>query len=372
MIYFDHAATSPLHPEINRLYTGLLKDQFANSESTYDLGMKVSSNLEKSRAMLAQALGVKANDILFTSGASESNSMAIKSIAWAHQHKGKHIISTNSEHSSVSSSLAILQEHFDFEVSFLPVNSEGSITVNQVKEALRDDTILVSIMAINNEVGSINPIHEIGQLLKTHQAIYHVDAVQALGKMKLDFSVIDLCSLSAHKLGGLKGSGVLVKKHHIPLIPLISGGAQEFGERGGTSNALVHTLFYKTFKLFSEGSQDKVHFINQYLREELSQIENVVIHSVEGASPYILSFSCLGYTSELLANALNLKGIYVSYRSTCHNRDKVGSTTLKAMGKSEEELKSVLRLSFDHTNTIQEAQTFIKELKGILKQYGSR
>lgn len=372
MIYFDHAATSPLNPVIKALYCQLLDEHFANSESTYDLGTQVSNNLEKSRARLADTFQLKAQDIIFTSGASESNNMAIKSIAWAYQHQGKHIISTNVEHSSVTNALLQLEAQFGFEVTFLPVNDQGSITLEQVKAAVRPDTILVSVMAINNEVGSINPIQAIGDYLKTQRILFHVDGVQALGKMTFDFEVIDCASFSAHKIGGLKGSGLFIKKHHLKCVPLISGGAQEFSLRGGTSNALAHTLFYKTLSLFNQADHQNVTNINAYLRSELGQLKQVEIHSPGNASPYILSFSVLGLTSELIANALNQKGIYVSYRSTCHNRDKVGSVTLKAMGKSEAALSSVIRCSFAPSNTLAEAHEFIRQLKGIIQQYGSR
>lgn len=372
MIYFDHAATSPLHPEVYETYTQLLKSQFANSESSYDIGVKVSSNLEKSRAYIAGLLKVKTDDILFTSGASESNSMAIKSLAWAYQSKGKHLITTSIEHSSVLNAFQQLEEFFGFDVTYLPVDQYGQITLQQVKSALRNETILVSIGAINNEVGTIQPIQEIADHLFEKKVLFHVDGVQALGKIQFDHTKIDAISYSAHKIGGLKGSGLLVLKSHLKLVPLINGGSQEYSKRGGTSNALVHTLFYKTLKLTLDHPSDTVKDIYQYLRDELNQIDEVVIHSPENGSPYILSFSVLGFASEMLANALNQKGIYISYRSTCHNRDSKGSYVLKALNKSEAEMSSVLRLSFSFSNTKVEAERFVKELKGVIKQYGSR
>lgn len=372
MIYFDHAATSPLQPEVYETYTQLLKTQFANSESSYDIGVKVSSNLEKSRAYIAGLLKVKTEDVLFTSGASESNSMAIKSLAWAYQSKGKHLITTSIEHSSVLNAFQQLEEFFGFEVTYLPVDEYGQITLNQLISALRDDTILVSIGVINNEVGTIQPVEEIAKVLFEKKILFHVDAVQALGKHQFDLSKIDAISFSAHKIGGLKGSGLLVLKSHLKLVPLINGGSQEYSKRGGTSNALVHTLFYKTLKLSLGNSNAGVEAINHYLREKLNQLDNVMIHSPKNGSPFILSFSVLGFTSEMLANALNQKGIYISYRSTCHNRDSKGSYVLKAMNKTEAEMSSVLRLSFSSSNTMAEAETFINELKGVIKHYGSR
>lgn len=372
MIYFDHAATSPLNQQVLETYTKLLSSSFANSESTYDLGTQVSLNLQKARAHCASFFGVKEKDILFTSGASESNNMAIKSIALAYQEKGKHIISTNVEHSSVLGALKQLEELFGFDITYLPVNQQGSITTQQVLDALREDTILVSVMAVNNEVGSINPVNQIAKSLKKHPALFHVDGVQAVNKIDLNYADFDLCSVSAHKLGGLKGSGILIKKEHLKFEPLISGGAQEFHQRGGTVDALTQIMFYKTLKLNLEQDSQSVKQINQYLRQELDQIHQVVIHSPKNASDYILSFSVLGLTSEMMANALAAQQIYVSYRSTCHNRDAVGSIVLKAMGVSDDCLSSVLRLSFSHTNTLSEAKQFIESLKGIIQQYGTR
>lgn len=372
MIYFDHAATSPLNNELYEQYTKLLKDHFANSESLYDLGVKVSQNLEKSRALTAGLLGVKPQDIIFTSGASESNSSAIKSLAWAHQSKGKHLITTQIEHSSILNAMKQLEEVFGFEVTYLSVNNEGKITLEDVRNALKEDTILVSIGAVNNEVGSIQPVNDIAQLLFKRKVLFHVDAVQALGKIDLNYASFDAVSLSAHKLGGLKGSGILILKSHLEMIPLIDGGSQEASKRGGTSNALVHTLFYKTLKNILENKNNEVKKINEFLRSEIHKLNNTVIHSPVDGSEYILSFSVLGYTSEMLANALNQQGIYVSYRSTCHNRDATGSYVLSSMNKNEQEMSSVLRLSFNHTNTLKEAQEFIQLLKGVIRSYDSR
>ena len=372
MIYFDHAATSPLRSEVYETYVKHLKTQFANSESSYDLGQAVSTHLEKSRALTAGLLGVKAEDIIFTSGASESNSMAIKSLAWANKNKGKHIITTNIEHASILNATHQLETVFDFDITYLPVNKDGMISLQQVQEAITKETILVSIQAVNNEVGSIQPIQEIGEFLFKEKILFHVDAVQALSKFPLDLKLVDAASFSAHKIGGLKGSGILMLKSHHDIVPLINGGSQEFSKRGGTSNALVHTLFYKTLKLALADKSETVKEINRYLRQELKQIENVVIHSPKQGSPYILSFSVCGFTSEMLANALNQRQIYVSYRSTCHNRDAQGSPVLRNMGKSEAEMESVLRLSFDETNTLKEAEIFIQTLKGVINQYGSR
>lgn len=369
MIYFDHAATSNIHPEVLKTYKTLLDTHFANSESNYQLGSKVSKNLEKCRDFLSETLGCKKQDLIFTSGASEANSLAIKGIALANRDKGKHLITTQIEHASVLNSFEQLEKEFGFDVTYLPVNDKGVISVSDLKNSLRPDTILVSIMYVNNEVGSINPIEEIKTVVSNSKAYLHVDMVQALSKCPINLEGIDAASFSAHKIGGVKGSGLLYKKAHIACLPLINGGSQEYGLRGGTLDALSHTVFYKTLRLSLE-QKDTVKEINHYLREEISQLPFSVIHSPIEASPYILSFSLTNLTSELMANALAEKEIYVSYRSTCHNKDAKGSHVLAAMGKSEKERASVLRLSFDHSNTLEEAKTFIKVLKGVIEQYG--
>lgn len=373
MLYLDHAATSPLDGTIAQLYTQLNQTQFANSESSYDLGQVIHQQLEKSRSILADFFGVRKQDILFTSGASESNSMALKGIALALKEKGNHIITTKIEHRSILNACSQLEQIFGFDVTYLDVDQNGMIDLDTLKQALTDKTVLVSIMHVNNEIGAINPIETIGKIIKQHsKAIFHSDIVQSVGKYPIDFNYLDCASISAHKLGGLKGSGLLIKKHHIPLLPLINGGQQEFGLRGGTIDANRCILFAKTIKQAAERyaqSKTEVHQLKKLFIKQLEQFDGVNVHCKEPASDYILSFSWQGYSSEMIFNVLQAKQIYVSYRSTCHSKEKQPSHVLSSIGCSQSEMESVIRISWDYSLNQAMIDQFLSALKGVI-QYG--
>ena len=374
MIYVDYASTTPTSSEVLKSYTQVLERFYANSESLHTLGVEVYQVMEKSRQQTASLLRVKPNEVIFTSGASEANSMAIKGICFQYQNKGKHIITSKIEHSSVINAFKQLEEVFGFEVTYLDVNENGVVDVEQLKNSLRNDTILCSIMYVNNEVGSIQPIAEIKKLIRKYTNCFlHVDCVQALGKLPIDLQDIDLATFSAHKVFGLKGSGILVKKQHVQLLPLINGGQQEMGIRGGTANACTHIMFAKTLRLALE--QQAKHYtyvkgLNTFLRDELAKIDGVVINSPFDGSPFILSFSCLNLPSEVHMNALNDKGIYVSAQSTCGSKSHSYSYVLQAMGIKNERLHGVIRLSLSHLNTMEEMQTIVKIVKENVEKYG--
>ena len=248
-VYFDNASTTNIHPEVLKSYISLLQKYYVNSESIYNEGIEINSMMEKARRAIAVLLEVQASDVIFTSGSSESNTSAIKGVCFANKNK-KHIITTNVEHSSILNCCRQMEEVFGYRVTYLPVDSTGKVSLKQVKDAVDEDTAIVSIMYVNNESGAVNPINEISEYVKkkTH-AYMHVDLTQSIGKVPLDMTNIDLASISAHKLEGLKGSGILVKKSFVPYVPLINGGEQEFGIRGGTSNALVDMMYAKTLRI---------------------------------------------------------------------------------------------------------------------------
>lgn len=370
MIYLDNAATSPVHPEILSSYQELLANSFANSESIYDLGFKVKRQLEKARQIIAGFFNVKSNDLLFTSGASEANSMAIKGYAFGNRSKGNHLITSKIEHSSVLNAFEQLEDLFGFEVTYLDVSKEGLIDLKQLKDSLRNDTILVSIMSVNNEIGTIQDLATISQVIRQHsKAVFHVDCVQALGKVDLDFSLFDMASFSAHKIHGLKGSGILYRKSHLVIEPLIHGGSQEYGLRGGTSNALVHILFAKTIRIALENKErhaQRIKELKQYMVKELSQMKNFVIHTPVNSNDYIVSFSSQSVPSEIMLNGLVAKGIYVSARSTCHSRDDSYSYVLEAIGASELEKKTVIRLSLSYLTTKEDIDKVLETIRELV------
>lgn len=369
MLYLDHASTSSTIKEVLTTYEKLNQTQFVNSESSYDLGVQVHQQLEKSRQLLADFLSVKPNDLIFTSGASESNSLAIIGTALANKDKGKHLITSLIEHSSVLNAFNQLERLFDFEVTYLPVDKNGMVNLDKLKESLRQDTILVSIMHVNNEIGVIQPIKEISKIVHEYSnALFHCDCVQSFLKEEVDFSYFDLASISFHKIGGLKGSGLLYKKAHLTIEPLIHGGQQEFGIRGGTLDAHRAIVSAKTVRLASEFFQknkENIYELKQYLVKEISTIQNLTIHAKDCSSNYILSFSLIDYSSEFVFNVLQKNNIYVSYRSTCHSRDKNHSHVLQAIGCSEKMMQSVIRISWDYSLTKTDIDYFIQKLKEV-------
>ena len=371
MIYLDYVSTTPLNQEVNHMYQSLLNDYFANADSLYSLGLKTSALMEKSRELTAQMLKVLPEEIIFTSGASESNSTAIKGCAY--QNRGKHIITTAVEHSSVYQSCIQLRDVFGFEVDFISVNQNGEFNLKELEEKIRDDTILVTLMYVNNEVGMIFPIQKVYQIIqkKNPKVKLHVDMVQALGKLPIDLSYVDLASFSAHKIYGLKGSGVLYKKASTSLVPLINGGQQEQQLRGGTSNTATHTMFAKTLRLALENLDQNYRYVtslNQYVRNQLDQIPDIVINTpTQNVSPYILNFSCVGYKPEVILHALEMHECYVSTKSTCASHKNDVSRTLQMMGIDEKIAKSAIRISFSHQTTQEEIDEFLFYLKQVLK-----
>ena len=373
MIYLDYVSTTPLNSEVNKMYQSLLNDYFANADSLYSLGLKTSRLMEQSRELCAKLLKVKPGELIFTSGASESNSFAIKGAAFAYQNRGKHLITSAIEHSSVHHTFEQLRDVFGFEVDFISVDENGIINLDELKSKIRKDTILVSVMYVNNEVGSINPIREIKNIIQNvnPKVKFHVDMVQALGKIPVDLSFVDLASFSAHKIYGLKGSGLLFKKEATTLVPLINGGQQEDGMRGGTSNTATHTMFAKTLRLALENTNEKYKYVenlNHYVRDELAKEEDVVINTpLHHSSPYILNFSCIGYKPEVLLHALEEKECYVSTKSTCSSHKDDISHTLASMHLKDEVASSAIRISFSHLTTKKEIDEFLYHLHHILK-----
>ncbi len=375
-IYLDHVSSTPVHPEVLKTQSDLYPIHYANSEALHDAGHRIADMVEKSRESIASLLHVKADMITFTSGATESNNAIIKGIAFANMDKGKHLITTAVEHSSVLESFKQLETDFGFEVTYLDVDQEGRISPETLKASLRPDTTLVSIMHVNNEIGTIMPIAQCAQIIKQNSTAYfHVDEVQAIGKVPFDFNGIDAVSLSAHKINGVKGSGLMIIKPGVRILSLITGGQQEHGKRGGTANAINNILFAKTLRLALEGYDahlKHVQTLNALLRSALSELPEIVINSPEKeVSPFILNFSVLTLTSEVMLNWFNSQGIYVSAQSTCNSKQKHASVTLSAMHLDEKRLNGSIRLGIGATNTVEEVQRFILALKEGLTTYGS-
>lgn len=372
-VYFDSASTTRIHPEVLKTYESILEKYYVNSESLYDEGTEVFRMMEKARRAIAGLLGVTYEDIIFTSGSSESNTSAIKGVCFANREK-KHIVTTCVEHSSILNCCKQMENVFGYDVTYLPVDSNGRVSLDDVKKAIRPDTALVSVMWANNESGAVNPIEDIAEYVKKHTHAYmHSDLTQAIGKTDVNLENVDLASVSAHKLEGLKGSGILVKKKHVPFEPLINGGEQEYGLRGGTANSPADMVFAKTLRLALEnGKKYHSHIVAMHdeLIRGLKSIDGMEINSPEDALSNTVNFSYEKIPSEVMQNALNQAGFMVSARSTCASKSNDPSYVLLAMGFSPRRASCCIRVSLTYYNTMEEVHAFINALKEIIKNYG--
>ncbi|MDQ0196985.1 cysteine desulfurase family protein [Neobacillus ginsengisoli] len=365
MIYFDNSATTKPYKEVLDAFVTVSSEYFGNPSSLHGLGGQAEKLLFQARAQVAGHLKVKPSEIFFTSGGTESNNLAIKGAAFLHKNKGRHLITTRVEHASVRATMEQLELN-GFEITYLPVEKDGRVKVKEVEKAVKQDTILISIMHVNNEVGTIQPIQEIGELLKTNSSIlFHVDAVQGIGKVPIHLheSRVDLCSFSGHKFHGLKGSGALFIREGARISPLFTGGNQEWKIRSGTENVAGAVAMAKALRMTFEKNQsgiERMKKVQSILRAGLSSMEGIQIHTpFEHAAPHILNFSVKGMKAEVFIHALEEKGIYVSTTSACSSKKKSPSKTLLAMGVSEDLAGSAIRLSLSFDNTIEEANTVL-------------
>ncbi|MDR7000846.1 cysteine desulfurase family protein [Neobacillus niacini] len=369
MIYFDNSATTKPYKEVLESYVTVSSEYFGNPSSLNALGGQAEKLLTKAREQVANLLTVKKTEIFFTSGGTESNNLAIKGAAYIHKNKGRHLITTSIEHASVKKSFEQLEQD-GFEVTYLPVDSSGRIQIDDLKKAIRNDTILISVMQVNNEIGTIQPIKEIGEYLKKFPNIlFHVDAVQAVGKVPLSLNEyrVDLCSFSGHKFHGLKGTGVLFVREGVRLSPLLAGGGQERKLRSGTENVAGAVALSKALRMvLTEGKNgiERMSKIREILRNGLSELEEVQIHTPTlNSAPHILNFSIKGIKSEVLIHALEEKGVYVSTTSACSSKKKSPSSTLLAMGVTDELAESAIRVSLSFNNTENEALAALAAIK---------
>lgn len=380
MLYFDHAASTPPYEEVIRTVAEVMAAHYGNPSSLHKLGEESGKLLKKAREVCAGALDVKPGEIVFTSGATESNNLAIKGAAMQYSGRGKHLITTQTEHPSVWECYAQLEKQ-GWEVTFLPVNSNGRISLQDVLDAVRKDTVLISVMHVNNETGCIQPVAELGQRLKMEhpRVIFHVDGVQGFGKVPLSLkdSGIDLYSLSAHKLRGPRGAGLLVVREGLSLVPLMSGGGQEDRLRPGTENIPAIVGMAKAVRLAKDGEGRRSRLLDnlrKQLIEGIAAWPELVLHSIEDAAPHIVHFSYPGMKSEAFLHMLEEEGFLVSTKSACSSKRAEPSRILLAMGANVAEAESGIRISLseDHTesdiqgllNAIEKSVSRVRRLKG--------
>ncbi|MGJ7035086.1 cysteine desulfurase family protein [Anoxybacillus eryuanensis] len=374
-IYLDHAATSPVHPQVVEAMIPYMTTYFGNPSSIHSFGRESRRALDEARETIAKTVGAKANEIIFTSGGTEADNLAIIGVAMANREKGRHIITTSVEHHAVLNTCKFLQKQ-GFDVTYLPVDEHGMISVEQVKSALRDDTIIVSIMFGNNETGVLQPIHDIGQLLRDHDAYFHTDAVQAYGLVPIHVGElgIDLLSVSSHKVNGPKGVGFLYVREGVRLTPHIYGGEQERKRRAGTENVPGIVGLQKAAELAQQTMAEKRTLYEQFQRTMLATFEREGIHyAVNGHEtnrlPHVLNVVFFGTNVEALLVNLDLAGIAASSGSACTAGSIDPSHVLVAMyGNDSERIRSSVRFSFGYGNTLEQIERAAYDIAKIVKR----
>ncbi|MED3797922.1 cysteine desulfurase family protein [Lysinibacillus capsici] len=378
-IYLDHAATSPMNGQVIEAMTTAMQEVFGNASSIHKAGREARKYLDDARELLAKSIGAQAGEIIFTSGGTEADNMAILGTVYARANEGKHIITTQVEHHAVLHTCEKL-ERDGFEVTYLPVDQKGRVAIEDVQKALRDDTILVTIMYGNNEVGTIQPIAEIGALLREHSAIFHTDAVQAYGLESIDINElqVDLLSVSAHKINGPKGVGFLYQKAGTPLASYALGGAQEKKRRAGTENIPAIIAFATAVQVANELREEKRSLYNHFKQIMLAVFsqEKLAFH-VNGdevdSLPHVLNISFAGMEVESFLVNLDMAGIYVSSGSACTAGSIDPSHVLVAMfGQSAEELRNSIRFSFGQGLTEKDIQDAAEKTAQIVKKLAKK
>ncbi len=377
-VYLDNSATSRPIPEVIEYMTKTLIINYGNPSSLHKKGIEAEKILKKARALIAKRLNVLPEEIIFTSGGTESNNLAIKGIVNNYSNRGKHLITTVVEHPAVLNTYKGLEKQ-GFEITYLDVDDYGLISLKDLENSIRPDTILVSIMHINNELGTIEPVHKAGKLIKkiNHKTFFHVDAVQSFGKILINTNdwLIDLLTISAHKFHGPKGVGALYKNKKINLQPLLDGGGQENNIRSGTENIpsisgaipALNSLENFTAKYNFNKKIDK---LKRYLRKEIEEKldkYNYRINTPEKGAPHILNISFAHIKGEVLVHALEEENIFVSTGSACSSRKKDKSNVLNNINLPEEYINGTIRISLCRFNTYEEIDYTLEKLKEKLE-----
>ncbi|SFD63080.1 cysteine desulfurase [Bacillus sp. OV194] len=373
-IYVDHAATSPIHPDVVQEMLPYFTEHFGNPSSIHQFGRKTRQLLDEARITAAKSIGAHPSQIMFTSGGTEADNAAIFGTVYANSEHGKHIITTQIEHHAVLHACEELERQ-GFEVTYLPVDETGRISIQALKKALREDTILVTVMYGNNEVGTIQDIQAIGEILKDHHAYFHTDAVQAYGVLSLNVQElqVDLLSVSGHKINGPKGTGYLYIGDGVSIAPSFFGGEQERKRRAGTENVAGIAGFAKAISIMAEEGPQKAETYEGFKKTMLSifkeeGIEHMVNGSAEHGLPHILNVSFPGVKTEVLLVNLDLAGIAASSGSACTAGSIEPSHVLTAMFGKTDRTKNAIRFSFGLHNTEEQIEKTARETAKIVKR----
>ncbi|WP_024409855.1 cysteine desulfurase family protein [Streptococcus suis] len=372
MIYFDNAATTQVYPEVLKTYTEVAKKIWGNPSSLHSLGSQATRILEASRKQIAELLGKDSKEIFFTSGGTEGDNWVIKGVAFEKAHLGKHIIVSAIEHPAVKESALWLKTQ-GFEVDLAPVNAQGFVDVSALESLIRPDTTLVSIMAINNEIGAIQPIQEISQLLADKPTIsFHVDAVQAIGKVPTERYLtdrVDFASFSGHKFHSVRGVGFVYVKAGKKIAPLLTGGGQESDKRSTTENVAGIAATAKALRLTLDkaaDSQKRLVAMKQILVDELGKYDDVTVFSgLEDFVPSIVTFGIKNIRGEVIVHAFEDHQIYISTTSACSSKAGKPAGTLIAMGVPQKLAQTAVRISLDDDNDMGQIEQFLTIFKQI-------
>ena len=373
--YLDNSATTRAYPEVGDLVYKVMCQDYGNPSSMHRKGVDAEHYVKEAKETIAKVLKVNAKDIYFTSGGTESDNLALIGCARANRRAGNHLITTSIEHPAILNTMRYLEEEEGFRVTYLPVDASGRVNLDALKEALCPETILVSVMYVNNEVGAVMPVEEIAKLVheKSPKALYHVDAIQAFGKYRIypKKAGIDMLSVSSHKIHGPKGVGFLYINEKARIQPQILGGGQQAGMRSGTDNVpgiaglgvaakMVYTDFDKKI--------EHMYQLKERLAEGFLKLPDVRLNGMEirEGAPQILSASFLGVRSEVLLHTLEEKGIYVSAGSACSSHKRKAAGTLSAMGMEAAQRESTLRFSFSEENTFEEVDYALEVIGQVL------
>ncbi len=379
-VYLDNSATTRCFDEVAQLMMKIMCEDYGNPSSMHHKGVEAEHYVRHARETLAKILKVNEKEILFTSGGTESDNIALIGTAMANHRTGRHLITTRIEHPAVLQTMRYLEDQ-GFRVTYLPVDGQGKIRLEDLEKAICKDTILVSIMHTNNEIGTLEPIAEAGELIKkiNPNIVFHVDAVQGFGKFRIYPSrmKIDLLSVSAHKIHGPKGAGFLYVNNNIKISPIIYGGGQQKGMRSGTENVAGIAGLARAAELMYENldeDMERLYRLREMFLQGVSRLEHVFVNGCEGreGASHIVSLSVRGVRSEVLLHALEERGIYVSAGSACSSNKPMPSATLKAIGVEKDLLESTIRFSFSIFTTEEEIRYALKalyEMIPMLRRY---
>lgn len=369
-VYLDNSATTRPFDEVTDLVTYYMREEYGNPSSLHHMGLVAEKGMKNARKQVAAAAGCGENEVVFTSGGTEADDLAIIGAARAAKRKGNKIITSKIEHPAVLQAFARLEEE-GFEAVYLDVDNEGYVDLDQLSSEINDDTILISCMHVNNESGTIQPIDTIAKMKRN--AVLHVDCVQSFGKLPLPGSGVDLISISGHKIHGPMGTGALINRSAVNIKPLLYGGGQEKDIRPGTENLPAICGFGLACEMIAKDMLEKeaeIGNMKEHLRKGLlDNIKDIRVNSPEGSCPSVLNISFLGTRGEVILHTLEQDGIFVSTGSACSSNHGGGSHVLKAMGLSDEEITGAIRFSFGRFNRMEEMDYVIEKVKGAVDRF---